>query len=200
MREASSEPAELHRQANDGESNDVLPAQFRNCRPRSARRQKLEQCCDRNGNTEQHHRINPSELAAGHGKDEVGYEEKPGDQHADGTAGEKSLEHFRATETDKPVWGKQYCESRETASHVAVKADLHSEVASHKPEREQQQGIPGTGRKNRAIDRFRRELDRGSNISHSFANPILPFCSSRWRTKMQQFRVAGSIQAAAVKR
>src|SRR6202023_2603875 len=107
MREASSDPAELHRQANNGESNDVLPAQFPFRRPRSARREKLEQRCDRNGNTEQHNRIDPSELAAGHGEDEVRYEEKPRNQHAESTVGEKSLEHFRCAETEKPVWGKQ---------------------------------------------------------------------------------------------
>ena len=178
MREASSDPAELHSQANDGEGNDVLPAQFAFRRPHSARRQKLEQCCHCNGNTEQHHRIEPSELAAGQGKDEVGHKEEAGNQHSDGTVGKNAPQPFRCAEPEKPIRGKQQREGGETASHMALDPDLHVEMASHKPERDQQQGIRGTGRKDCAIDRFRWELDRGSNISHGFAKPIFP-CFSR---------------------
>jgi hypothetical protein len=62
----------------------------------------------------------------------------------------------------------QDIEGRETASHVAVNAVLDGEVASHKPERDQQQSIRGTGHKDGTVDRFRRQ---GRNISHNFAKP-----------------------------
>src|SRR6266566_9833502 len=139
MQEASSDPTELHWQANDSQRNDVLPAQLAYCRSNSARRQKLEQCCDRNGDAEQHHRINPSELAARPGKDEVRYEKEPGNQYPDCTIREMSSQHSRCTEPEKPVRGEQQREGRETASHVALDADLQVEMASHQPERHQQQ-------------------------------------------------------------
>ena len=62
-------------------------------------------------------------------------------------------------------------------AHVAVNAVLHGEVEGHKPERHQQQGIPGAGRKDCAIARFRRET--GTTISHSFTNSILS-CFNRF--------------------
>jgi hypothetical protein len=96
------------------------------------------------------------------------YEEEPGNQHSDDTIGETSSQHFRRAEPEKPVRRKQQREGGETASHVALDADLQVEMASHKPEHDQQQDIR-TGHKDSAVDRFRR---RARNISHSFAKPI----------------------------
>src|SRR6266478_9325081 len=135
MWKTSSDPPEFHRQANHRERNDVLPAQLAYRWPHSPRWQKLEQRCHRNGNAEQHHRIYPAELAAGHGKNEVGHEQKSRKQHSDATVGEKPLEHSRCAEPKKPIRGKQQCEGCETASHVALDADLQGKMASHKPER-----------------------------------------------------------------
>jgi len=142
MRKRAVKPVEFDGEADDGEGEDVLPADFRGCGMRTSRRQELVERAgaDRNGKREKEE--GPAEFTARERIYKVGDDEQRWGENASCGRDETRAEIVGEPESEKPERREDQGESSERAGEMAD-AGAERKVLREEPEGNEGDSVEG---------------------------------------------------------